>query len=119
MKTAANLHLAQSIEHLIHDDRVYEAMKIVDVYIKHLKSLIEESAVNALSDREVEVIEFIGQKKMTGRQIADVLYKRKHFKKGGKTSRTAVKDTIDKLVADDKLLIDDKLSFRKNIYSIE
>ena len=119
MKTAANLHLAQSIEHLIHDDRVYEAMKIVDVYIKHLKSLIEESAVNALSDREVEVIEFIGQKKMTGRQIADVLYKRKHFKKGGKTSRTAVKDTIDKLVADDKLLVDDKLSFRKNIYSIE
>jgi len=98
MKIAANLHLSSTLEQMtINDDRVYEAMKIMDAYINHIKSLIAENVVEALSDRDNAILDFIGQKRKTGKQISDKLYRKKCFIKGGSMSRNTVYEQLDKL----------------------
>lgn len=100
MKIASNLHLSAKAFNsamLIHDDRVSEAMAIMDAYIAHLKNLIQSSAIEALSERDEAIIEYLGHKKKTGQQIADALRRRTCFKKGGKISRDFIYETLKQL----------------------
>ncbi|MEO3984168.1 hypothetical protein AAH150_17575 [Vibrio parahaemolyticus] len=100
MKVAACLHLSNDRNNLlIHDDRVAEAMAIVDCYILHLKGLINESAIVAFSDREKAVIEYVKPKqRVRASKVVNALSRRKCFTKGKKTRDSkAVQETIEQL----------------------
>ncbi|EGQ7972283.1 DUF3987 domain-containing protein [Vibrio parahaemolyticus] len=100
MKVAACLHLSNDRNNLlIHDDRVTEAMAIVDCYILHLKGLIHESAIVAFSDREKAVIEYVKPKqRVKATNVVNALSRRKCFTKGKKTRDSkAVQETIEQL----------------------
>ncbi|ELX7503510.1 DUF3987 domain-containing protein [Vibrio fluvialis] len=115
MKIAACLHLSNALEgnaDLIHDDRVREAMAIVDSYILHLKSLIQESAIHAYSEREKAVLEHLKTKQgMKAISVINALSRRKCFTNGKKTrDAKAVKETIEQLCERDLLTITNKPS---------
>ncbi len=100
MKVAACLHLSNDRNNLlIHDDRVTEAMAIVDCYILHLKGLIHESAIVAFSDREKAVIEYVKPKQsVKATNVVNALSRRKCFINGNKTRDSkAVQETIEQL----------------------
>ncbi|HCK0611299.1 YfjI family protein [Vibrio alginolyticus] len=100
MKVAACLHLSNDRNNLlIHDDRVAEAMAIVDCYILHLKGLIHESAIVAFSEREKAVIEYVKPKqRVKATNVVNALSRRKCFTKGKKTRDSkAVQETIEQL----------------------
>lgn len=112
MKIAACLHLSNGDDNLlIHDDRVREAMAIVDLYILHIKSLISESAIVAFSERERAVIEFIKPKRrVIGSEVIRKLSRRKCFIRGKSRDTEAVKETIESLAERDFLNITKKPS---------
>ncbi len=113
MKVAACLHLSNDRNNLlIHDDRVTEAMAIVDCYILHLKGLIHESAIVAFSDREKAVIEYVKPKqRVKATNVVNALSRRKCFIKGKKTRDSkAVQETIEQLSERELLNITNKPS---------
>ncbi|EJL6784794.1 DUF3987 domain-containing protein [Vibrio alginolyticus] len=100
MKVAACLHLSNDRNNLlIHDDRVTEAMAIVECYILHLKGLIHESAIIAFSEREKAVIEYVKPKqRVKATNVVNALSRRKCFTKGKRTRDSkAVQETIEQL----------------------
>ncbi|HCH5612495.1 TPA: DUF3987 domain-containing protein [Vibrio parahaemolyticus] len=113
MKVAACLHLSNDRNNLlIHDDRVTEAMAIVDCYILHLKGLINESAIVAFSEREKAVIEYVKPKqRVKATNVVNALSRRKCFIKGKKTRDSkAVQETIEQLSERELLNITNKPS---------
>ncbi|WP_282065087.1 DUF3987 domain-containing protein [Vibrio rotiferianus] len=113
MKVAACLHLSNDRNNLlIHDDRVTEAMEIVDCYILHLKGLIQESAIVAFSERERAVIEYVKPKqRVKATNVVNALSRRKCFIKGKKTRDSkAVQETIEQLSERELLNITNKPS---------
>ena len=99
MKIAANLHLSVDLNStLIRDERVKEAMVIADAYLLHVKSLINEQVVEALSDRETVILEWIGIKRKKGVDIAKGLFRKKCFIKGGKQSTKPVYEELQKML---------------------
>lgn len=110
MKIAACLHLSTDQESLlINDDRVFEAMAIVDSYIVHLSSLIGESSINAYSDRESAVITHMTKKKVTqASEIITKLARRKCFRGGKQRDADAVQATIESLCERDILTYTNK-----------
>ncbi|MGX9417153.1 DUF3987 domain-containing protein [Vibrio sp. WJH972] len=112
MKIAACLHLSNDDDNLlIHDDRVKEAMAIVDLYILHIKSLISESAIVTFSERERAVIEYIKPKRrVIGAEVIRKLSRRKCFIRGKSRDTEAVKETIESLAERDFLNITKKPS---------
>ncbi|MEZ8401455.1 hypothetical protein CWO23_00960 [Vibrio splendidus] len=122
MKIAACLHLSNTQESLlIHDDRVSEAMAIVDLYISHLKSLISESAIQAFSERERAVLDYVKPKqRVVASKAISALSRRKCFTKGERTRNAqAVKETIEKLSEREFLNITNKPSAPFNDAMIE
>ncbi|HCG5122609.1 TPA: DUF3987 domain-containing protein [Vibrio parahaemolyticus] len=100
MKVAACLHLSNDRNNLlIHDDRVIEAMAIVDCYILHLKGLIQESAIVAFSEREKAVISYVKPKQhVRASKVLSALSRRKCFTKGERSRDSkAVQETIEQL----------------------
>ncbi|EJE4706466.1 DUF3987 domain-containing protein [Vibrio parahaemolyticus] len=113
MKVAACLHLSNDRNNLlIHDDRVTEAMAIVDCYILHLKGLINESAIVAFSEREKAVIEYVKPKqRVKATNVVNALSRRKCFINGKKTRDSkAVQETIEQLSERELLNITNKPS---------
>ena len=111
MKIAACLHLSNEQNNpLVNDARVLEAMNIVDGYILHLKSLIQESAIQAFSERERAVLGYVKPKqKVTASKIINALSRRKCFTKGKRSRDSqAVRETIEKLSERDLLSITNK-----------
>ncbi len=113
MKISACLHLSNNQDSfLVHDDRVTEAMAIVDMYILHLKGLIKESAIQSFSERERAVLDYVSNKgRVNGSTVISALSRRKCFTKG-RSSRDAqaVKETIEKLSERELLSITNKPS---------
>lgn len=113
MKISTCLHLSNTQDGLlVHDDRVVEAMAIVDMYILHLRGLIKESAIQAFSEREKAVLEYVKAKpRVIGSTVINALSRRKCFTKG-RSSRDAqaVKETIEKLSERELLSITNKPS---------
>lgn len=102
MKIASCLHLSNDQENqLVHDDRVNEAMAIVDCYIMHIKMLILNAEVEAYSEREKAVIKVLASKRpIEASALINKVNRKKCFrdKKSGASRNTqAVTDTIDKL----------------------
>ncbi|MGQ7018639.1 DUF3987 domain-containing protein [Vibrio cholerae] len=112
MKIAACLHLSMEQNNLlIHDDRVTEAMEIVDSYIIHLKSLIGESLIQSFSERESAVLDFMKQKKrVQASVIIDKLARKKCFRGEQQRNAESVKITIEQLCERDMLSITNKPS---------
>lgn len=104
MKIAGILHLGeQSGSIVVHDDRVNEAMAIMDAYVIHLHSLINEASLAVFSDRERAISDLIGIKSLTGKQIADKIYRKKCFKKGDTVNRSTVYDELNAMAKVGKL----------------
>ena len=112
MKIAACLHLSSDRDSLlVHDDRVTEAMGIVDRYIVHLTALIGESSIQAFSDREKAVLDSMKQKKrIQASVIIDKLARRKCFRGNQTRDAEAVRLTIEQLCERDMLTITNKPS---------
>ncbi|MHA2938435.1 DUF3987 domain-containing protein [Vibrio sp. RC27] len=111
MKISACLHLSNGQDKLlIHDDRVTEAMSIVDCYILHLQSLIKEAAILAFSERERAVLDFVKPKqKAQASSVINALSRRKCFTKGKRSRDSkAVQETIEQLSERDLLSITNK-----------
>lgn len=103
MKIASILHLFSDNafnKNTIDDDLVINAFVFMKAYIEHLKSLVVNSGLMALSDRETAIMQLVERnpKGITAKKIIDGLYRRNCFIKNGKMIKTTVKDELESMI---------------------
>lgn len=111
MKIAACLHLSNDQDNsLVHDDRVSEAMAIVNAYIGHIRSLIKDASIIVFSEREKAVLNEVGDKPVAALKLLEKLSRRNCFRGQRTRDRAAVQATIEQLCERDFIRIDKKPS---------